>query len=670
VTTDLPDYSASRAVLIGSGTYDHLRGIPALNNINGLWDVLVDPRLAGLAAGDAVRIADPRTAEEVIDPLTRACQQASDLLFVYFAGHGLVDDDQHLRLALAGTDRAKRMSSLSFADLALPISDSPARVKLIILDCCYSARAMQVHIADSMGKAMRQAAKGTHMIMSSGATQPSKAHRGAGFTAFTGALIETLRSGVTGPAEYLTSDIIYLEVSRRLRERRERAPRQRVVNDANHVPLLRNRGFQSGADVALSQQVRRDLEQLLASLSPEAVSGTLSVSAMLELRAALVDLPPVSETEIGRIWYAAMGALAGDVAGAPLRSYRDLFEWADRFMHRGSPAEAPVFRCADRVVLRHSGHPAIRPLRTWLRRHRPEPWTGPPDEEPPSADAAAVVVVLHPRATPEAGGSCYDLFLWSYTDAAGFIQVYPAADTDPAPFTAEEAPGVVAAQLPAALEQLARLRPAEAREPIVEFILPEELWDTAVEIWPAEVTGNQIGLLYPTVVRPLDRQRNLRWHGRWVKSWQAMAELLAGGRDVPIVCRSCHGELDHREFGDLLVGDPHHGALVVLDRAPRTEPARAALRSAMVAGAPAFFWIRGQAQPAAGRRACPVEHVHAALAEHLRGHSRDDIPWLLLALRGSHQQPLGDGLALMWDDPSRRPPLHQPLLTPVGGKAQ
>lgn len=663
---ELPDYGASRAVLIGAGKYDHLTPLPADRNITGLWDVLVN-RPAGLAGPDAVRVADPRTALEVVAPLTRACQQASDLLIVYFTGHGLVDGQQ-LRLALAGTDPAHPVSSLAFADLARPISDSPARIKLILLDCCYSARAIEVPIADSMRLAR---AKGTHLIMSSGATQPSKAHPGAEFSAFTRALIETLRDGVAGPAEYLTSDIVYTEVSRRLAAGRDPLPRQRVVNDANHVPLLRNPGYRGADDGALPQRIRRDLTELLAGLSPELVKGTLSGAALLELRVALVDLPPVSETELGRIWHAATGTLAGDLAGVPVRSYRELFDWADRFLHQGGPADAAVFRCADQVVRRHGGHPAIGPLRRWLRRHRPTPYDGTAAAAPP-AGTAAVVVVLHPCAAPEAGGSGaearYEMFLWSHTEATGFLQAYPPAEQDPAPFTAADAPAVVAAHLPAALEQLARLRPAEAREPIVEFILPEELWDTAVECWPAEFTGNQIGLLYPTVVRPLDRQRNLRWHGRWVRSWQALADLLAADRDVPIVCRSCHGGLDHRQFGDLLAGDPHHGALVLLDRAPRGEPARAALRSAMVAGAPAFFWLRGPAPAAADRRGCPVEHVHTALGEHLRGHRRDDIPWLLLALRGARQRPLGDGLALMWDDPARRPPLHQPLVTPVGGR--
>ena len=50
VTTDLPDYFSSRAVLIGSGSYCQLPAIPARNNINVLWDVLVDLS-SGSAAG-------------------------------------------------------------------------------------------------------------------------------------------------------------------------------------------------------------------------------------------------------------------------------------------------------------------------------------------------------------------------------------------------------------------------------------------------------------------------------------------------------------------------------------------------------------------------------------------------------------------------------------------
>jgi uncharacterized caspase-like protein len=49
-------------------------------------------------------VADPKDEVAVGAALTRAVREAEDLLLVYYAGHGLLDDDGLLHFALADTD--------------------------------------------------------------------------------------------------------------------------------------------------------------------------------------------------------------------------------------------------------------------------------------------------------------------------------------------------------------------------------------------------------------------------------------------------------------------------------------------------------------------------------------------------------------------------------------
>jgi hypothetical protein len=102
-----PDGAASRAVLIGTSEF-HSSGLPAIPsvraNLEALGRALTDAVGGLLPAGNCQVVADPKGEGAVGAALTRAVREAEDLLLVYYAGHGLLDDDGLLHFALADTD--------------------------------------------------------------------------------------------------------------------------------------------------------------------------------------------------------------------------------------------------------------------------------------------------------------------------------------------------------------------------------------------------------------------------------------------------------------------------------------------------------------------------------------------------------------------------------------
>src|SRR6202042_1428869 len=70
----------------------------------------------------------------------------------------------------------------------------------------------------------------------------------------------------------------------------------------------------------------------------------------------------------------------------------------------------------------------------------------------------------------------------------------------------------------------------EARELVVEFLLPLSLLGHPVERWSLD-EGYPIGYAYPVVVRSLDRQRKEFFYQSWRRRWDL---LSAGNASRPV----------------------------------------------------------------------------------------------------------------------------------------
>ncbi|MES4909183.1 MULTISPECIES: caspase family protein [unclassified Streptomyces] len=235
-----PDGELSRVVLLGTAEYQsaELTSLPAVRgNLAGLRAALTDPD-RGLLLPSHCRVlgdGEPVATPAVGAALATAAQEATDLLLVYYAGHGLLDEDGRLYLSLTDTDPDNVGFSAIPVELILRlVGRARAKARVLILDCCFSGRAVAAMASRRSIVAGQLELSGTYTLTSTTHTAPSFAPPGEPHTAFTGALLRAL----TGP-EPLTLDGIHAFIDAELAGRGLPRPQRRAVNAAGTLTLVR-----------------------------------------------------------------------------------------------------------------------------------------------------------------------------------------------------------------------------------------------------------------------------------------------------------------------------------------------------------------------------------------------------------------------------------------------
>ncbi|MFD8382566.1 caspase domain-containing protein [Streptomyces sp. NPDC059679] len=238
----LPDPRRSRAVLIGTRSYTVESGLAELPGVTGnviqLGRLLTT--LTGLPADHCRSLLDRTEDREVCQEVRKAAREADDLLLVYFAGHGLIDPETNeLFLALSGSNPDEPLyTAVRFSEIREAVAASRARNRVIILDCCYSGRA----IVDTMGTDAAAIAfgqtetSGAYTLTATSANLPAIARAGERHTVFTGKLLELLQEGIADAGPHLTLDRVYDELRRTLAPR----PRRQGTDSVGELGLVRN----------------------------------------------------------------------------------------------------------------------------------------------------------------------------------------------------------------------------------------------------------------------------------------------------------------------------------------------------------------------------------------------------------------------------------------------
>lgn len=143
-----PDKLRSRVLLIGAGRFVS----PDLDDIGAVGAGLDQLRSALTAAPTGVFSAepaqlhvlrDPANQRAVFDAFFQAARSAEDVLFVYYAGHGILDRSGKLHLAVEESDPHQPVgNSVDFTMLKDEMDTAQAAVRVLILDCCYSGQAV------------------------------------------------------------------------------------------------------------------------------------------------------------------------------------------------------------------------------------------------------------------------------------------------------------------------------------------------------------------------------------------------------------------------------------------------------------------------------------------------------------------------------------------------
>lgn len=242
-----PDPSRSRVVLVGVPEYEDpaLGDVPQIrNNVTDLLAVLTDPDLGGLAA-EHCRVAPWRSSVAEVGRLLRtAAQEAEDLLLFYYSGHGMLSAlRRELYLGVyASEHEAPSFSALPFHAVRDAWIRSPATSRVVILDCCFSGRAIGDTLAELDSLVIEQVGvSGTYTLAASPGNSVAMVLDGERHTAFSGRLLELLRTGVPGAGDVLDLGTLYRHLLTRMRADGLPHPQQRGTETADLLGLVRNR---------------------------------------------------------------------------------------------------------------------------------------------------------------------------------------------------------------------------------------------------------------------------------------------------------------------------------------------------------------------------------------------------------------------------------------------
>ncbi|MFJ4853571.1 tetratricopeptide repeat protein [Streptomyces sp. NPDC088730] len=246
------DPARCRIVLLGSAAYEdeQLADVPQIAaNLRDLAAVLTDPGLGGFPAEACVTVPPGATGRAIGQVLHRAADEAEDLLLFYFAGHGIPLGRSHeLYLALHDTAMdAVEYSALRFDTVRGTFLGSRARNRVIILDSCFSGRAIGTTLSAGQQEVLGQLdIRGTYTLTSAPPNSTALVLPGEAHTAFTGRLLTLLREGAPHTGPLITMQDIYRTLWSRFTAERLPLPQQRGTENADQLGLVLNRASATG----------------------------------------------------------------------------------------------------------------------------------------------------------------------------------------------------------------------------------------------------------------------------------------------------------------------------------------------------------------------------------------------------------------------------------------
>ncbi|MGX5391141.1 caspase, EACC1-associated type [Streptomyces anulatus] len=255
----------SRAVFLGIHDYERLPELEGVaKNIPVLLGQLTDPEVEALGRGDCDVLSADSTRSQFFEAVSAAADEASDLLLIYFAGHGHYSrDGQDLLLATKKSSHRHGYHSIEYRELKAIVEASGARHKVVIIDCCYSGLAVRMGDAAPAREDEAFAIDGACVLTSAAETEESICL--ANGSVFTLALASVIQEGIAGPLDnegrrgeeqkYLLTGDVLRALRTRLKGRLEAGravPEPRIASrgEGERIPLALNRAYTGEKSVA------------------------------------------------------------------------------------------------------------------------------------------------------------------------------------------------------------------------------------------------------------------------------------------------------------------------------------------------------------------------------------------------------------------------------------
>lgn len=594
------------------------RGVPAAN-ITLLLSPSPDNGTTSttLSKGFEVDAATEAVVRDVL--FNRLAASTSELLVVYWGGHGVVDgDDDPLLLYADASVKDKRNLNLSALLRSMRTSTFDGHPRqLVLVDTCLNF-ASNLQWREGMPKEERYTQ----------GDQDRRRDQQVLLAASPGERAVNVDADQTG----LFSQVV-----------REELAREPADPDALRIAVTER--FRDLRDTGVTDQVpsyiwfkspSHDVKERFEALEP--ARGNLMLERLEYRRLKNVLMSASAPASLRAIYREAAQSVPGLLRRPDCPD--DMLSCVDALRAAVNPL--PLFEFLVRLA---AGFPERTHARLWdwIRTTAPNHGVRLRDLEELDDELRRTYFVL--RVEPDLLGSGFQVTAWRFAGTAG-SQV--AADENP--WTLERL-----------AEELARLvdefdGDPDVTLPVVEFLLPLELIDDDLETLPVRFGGEvrEIGTVCPVVVRPLDRMAQADWRQAWQDGWRELdvrghrydpaAIAWAGADPFDAACligRICLALAYER------VARPHEDPILL-----------AMLR----AGIPVMLW----------HRTCGARHTRRQALEHvLTAWGLRDLPDRVHRQRvaareeGAGVDHAGRDLVLMWDDPNRIPPdleWHPPSL--------
>jgi len=293
------------ALTVGINNYDKLSSLNGcINDATRVQDMLATN--GNGSKNFDCKLSTNLNRTKLSDSIRDLFRKKLDIALFYFAGHGNVEDEGGYLMA---SDSERGDDGVSFSQLFTYAKNSPATNKIIILDCCHSGAAGQVHILDDELSILSEG-----MTILTAADKDQYAMESGGSGVFTNLLLDAL----DGSAANLTGDItpgsVYAHIDQSLGSWDQRPLfktniRQFVslrtikppisLDDLKRIAeFFPNEGFEFQLDPTYEPEMRGREEGM-----PPPIDGHTRIFAILQQYNRLNLLVPI---DAPHMWHAAM----------------------------------------------------------------------------------------------------------------------------------------------------------------------------------------------------------------------------------------------------------------------------------------------------------------------------------------------------------------------------
>jgi hypothetical protein len=252
----IPDYSRSNAVLVGTSTYTHLPQVPAAANSLARMRGLLVGEQCGWQSDRVSVFGNERKPGELPDQLVELYASATDVALFYYVGHGQINYRDELCLGLTDSRvESARISTtyLPFDAVRNALNLSTARVKIVILDCCFAGLAVERddRLSSPPDVIEMTAGTGAYIMAATGAYNTAWFEQDGltPLTYFTKHFAKIIDEGIPGEPEGLNLSAIYRSLEHDLTQARKHVPKRRVVGSADGFIFALNRAYTAGSTV-------------------------------------------------------------------------------------------------------------------------------------------------------------------------------------------------------------------------------------------------------------------------------------------------------------------------------------------------------------------------------------------------------------------------------------